>query len=30
MYNAMVGTGLGEEDSVAMIKLLEQLSAPPG
>ena len=30
MFNAMVGTGLGEEDSVAMIKLLEQLSAPPG
>jgi 3-hydroxyisobutyrate dehydrogenase-like beta-hydroxyacid dehydrogenase len=30
MYNAMVGSGLGEEDSVAMIKLLEQLSAPPG
>ncbi|MBL8314805.1 MAG: 2-hydroxy-3-oxopropionate reductase [Rubrivivax sp.] len=26
MFNAMVGAGLGEEDSVAMIKLLEQLS----
>jgi 2-hydroxy-3-oxopropionate reductase len=30
MFNAMVGNGLGEEDSVAMIKLLEQLSGPPG
>jgi 2-hydroxy-3-oxopropionate reductase len=27
MFNAMVGTGLGDEDSVAMIKLLESLSA---
>ncbi len=27
MFNAMVGNGLGEEDSVAMIKLLEQLSS---
>jgi 2-hydroxy-3-oxopropionate reductase len=26
MFNAMVGSGLGEEDSVAMIKLLERLS----
>ncbi len=26
MFNAMVGSGLGEEDSVAMLKLLEQLS----
>ncbi len=26
MFNAMVGGGLGEEDSAAMIKLLEQLS----
>jgi 2-hydroxy-3-oxopropionate reductase len=26
MFNAMQGSGLGEEDSVAMIKLLEQLS----
>jgi 2-hydroxy-3-oxopropionate reductase len=26
MFNAMVGSGLGEEDSVAMIKLLEGLS----
>lgn len=27
MFNAMVGSGLGEEDSVAVIKLLERLSA---
>ncbi|HMW16672.1 MAG TPA: NAD(P)-dependent oxidoreductase [Accumulibacter sp.] len=26
MYNAMVGSGLGEEDSIAILKLLEQLS----
>lgn len=26
MFNAMVGSGLGEEDSVAMLKLLERLS----
>ena len=26
MFNAMVGSGLGEEDSAAMIKLLEALS----
>jgi len=26
MFNAMVGSGLGEQDSVALIKLLEQLS----
>ena len=26
MFNAMVGSGMGEEDSVAMLKLLEQLS----
>lgn len=26
MFNAMVGSGLGEEDSVAMIKLLERMS----
>ncbi len=26
MFNAMVGSGLGEEDSVAMIKVLERLS----
>ena len=26
MFNAMVGCGLGEEDSVAMLKLLERLS----
>jgi 2-hydroxy-3-oxopropionate reductase len=28
MFNAMVGAGLGEEDSVAMLKLMERLSAP--
>jgi 3-hydroxyisobutyrate dehydrogenase-like beta-hydroxyacid dehydrogenase len=26
MFNAMVGSGLGDEDSVAMLKLLETLS----
>jgi 3-hydroxyisobutyrate dehydrogenase-like beta-hydroxyacid dehydrogenase len=26
MFNAMVGAGLGEEDSIAMLKLLERLS----
>ncbi len=26
MFNAMVGSGLGEEDSIAVLKLLEQLS----
>ncbi len=26
MFNAMVGSGLGEEDSIALLKLLEQLS----
>jgi 3-hydroxyisobutyrate dehydrogenase-like beta-hydroxyacid dehydrogenase len=26
MFNAMVGSGLGDEDSVAMLKLLESLS----
>jgi 3-hydroxyisobutyrate dehydrogenase-like beta-hydroxyacid dehydrogenase len=26
MYNAMVGAGLGEEDSIAVLKLLERLS----
>ncbi len=26
MFNAMVGSGMGEEDSVALIKLLEQIS----
>ncbi len=26
MFNAMVGSGLGEEDSVAMLKLLERIS----
>ncbi|HWS14211.1 MAG TPA: 2-hydroxy-3-oxopropionate reductase [Rhodocyclaceae bacterium] len=28
IFNAMVGSGLGEEDSVAMLKLLERLSDP--
>lgn len=28
MFNAMVGSGLGEADSTAMIKLLEKLSIP--
>jgi 2-hydroxy-3-oxopropionate reductase len=26
MFNAMVGSGLGEEDSIAMLKLLERMS----
>jgi 3-hydroxyisobutyrate dehydrogenase-like beta-hydroxyacid dehydrogenase len=26
MFNAMVGSGLGEEDSIAILKLLERLS----
>jgi 2-hydroxy-3-oxopropionate reductase len=26
MFNAMVGSGLGEEDSIAMLKLLEAMS----
>jgi hypothetical protein len=26
MFNAMVGSGLGEEDSIAILKLLETLS----
>ena len=26
MFNAMVGSGLGEEDSIAVLKLLEKLS----
>ena len=30
MFNAMVGSGLGEEDSVAMLKLLEMLSGEGG
>jgi 2-hydroxy-3-oxopropionate reductase len=29
MFNAMVGAGLGEEDSIAMLKLLERLSGTP-
>jgi len=30
MYNAMVGSGLGEEDSIAILKLLERLSGEAG
>ena len=30
MYNAMVGSGLGEEDSIAILKLLERLSGGEG
>jgi 2-hydroxy-3-oxopropionate reductase len=30
MYNAMVGAGLGEEDSIAVLKLLERLSGGEG
>ena len=30
MFNAMIGSGLGEEDSVAMLKLLEMLSGEEG
>ncbi|AVR89568.1 NAD(P)-dependent oxidoreductase [Thauera aromatica] len=30
MYAAMVGSGLGEEDSVAMLKLLERMSGAAG
>ena len=30
MFNAMVGSGLGEEDSIAMLKLLERLSGDEG
>jgi hypothetical protein len=26
MFNAMVGSGMGEEDSIAVLKLLERLS----
>jgi 2-hydroxy-3-oxopropionate reductase len=29
MFNAMVGSGLGEEDSIAVLKLLEKLSGQP-
>ena len=29
MFNAMVGSGLGEDDSVAMLKLLERMSGEP-
>lgn len=28
MFNALVGRGMGEEDSIALLKLLEQLSTP--
>ncbi len=28
LFNAMVGTGMGEEDSVAVLKLLEKMSTP--
>ena len=28
LFNAMVGSGMGEEDSIAAIKLLEKLSSP--
>ncbi len=30
MFNAMVGSGLGEEDSIAMLRLLERLSGGEG
>lgn len=30
MFNAMVGSGLGEDDSVAMLKLLERMSGGDG
>jgi len=30
MFNAMVGSGLGEEDSIALLKLLETLSGQAG
>lgn len=30
MFNAMVGSGLGEDDSVAMLKLLERMSGGEG
>lgn len=30
MYKAMVGSGLGEQDSIAVLKLLEQLSGQEG
>ncbi|MCM8611343.1 NAD(P)-binding domain-containing protein [Accumulibacter sp.] len=30
MFNAMVGSGLGEEDSIAILKLLERLSGGEG
>lgn len=30
MFNAMVGSGLGEEDSIAVLKLLERLSGQAG
>ncbi|MDX9836871.1 MAG: NAD-binding protein, partial [Azoarcus sp.] len=30
MFNAMVGSGLGEDDSIAMLKLLELMSGGAG
>lgn len=30
MFNAMVGSGLGEDDSIAMLKLLERMSGGEG
>lgn len=30
MFNAMVGSGLGEDDSIAMLKLLERISGAEG
>ena len=30
MFNAMVGSGLGEDDSVAMLKLFERMSGGAG
>lgn len=30
LFNAMAGSGLGDEDSVAMLKLLERMSGGPG
>jgi 2-hydroxy-3-oxopropionate reductase len=30
MFNALVGSGLGEDDSIAMLKLLERMSGGEG
>jgi 2-hydroxy-3-oxopropionate reductase len=30
LFNALVGSGMGEEDSVAMLKLLERMSGGAG